>query len=156
CQRPFIKGRPRESCWRRRSARSSGSCCGWTGSRSCWRCRRYRSRTGTACGPIPTSTWNSTRAPAWSKRARAVEMRAVRPWLWVLPAGALVVPFFFLPVAFLLRNSVYRDDPTRFLVPDFTFANYVTVLTDTYYLKVFANSLILASLVSGLALVLAY
>jgi len=83
-------------------------------------------------------------------------MRAVRPWLWLLPAGALVVPLFFLPVAFLLRNSVYRDDPMRFLVPDFTFANYITVLTDAYYLKVFSNSLGLAALVSVLALVLAY
>ncbi len=34
--------------------------------------------------------------------------------------------------------------------------NYVTVLTDAYYLRVFSNSLVLAALVSALALVLAY
>lgn len=83
-------------------------------------------------------------------------MRALRPWLWLLPTGALIVPLFFFPVAILLRNSVYRDDPTRFLVPDFTFANYASILTDAYYLRVFSNSLGLAALVALLALVLAY
>lgn len=83
-------------------------------------------------------------------------MRTLKPWIWLFPAGSLIVPLFFLPMAFLLRNSVYRDDPVRFIVPDFTFDNYLLLLTDTYYLKVFVNSFVLAGLVSAIALVLAF
>ncbi|MCK9908135.1 ABC transporter permease [Microbacteriaceae bacterium K1510] len=83
-------------------------------------------------------------------------MRALRPWLWLLPAGCIVVPLFFLPVLFMVRNSFWRDDPVRFIVPDFTFANYITVLGDPYYLKVFGNSIGLAALVALIALVMAY
>ncbi len=83
-------------------------------------------------------------------------LRSVRPWLWLLPAGTLIVPLFFFPVTILMRNSVYRDDPMQFLVPDFTFVNYLGVLTDPYYLKVFGNSLGFAALVAVVALVLAY
>ena len=83
-------------------------------------------------------------------------LRSIRPWLWLLPAGTLIVPLFFFPVTILMRNSVYRDDPMQFLVPDFTFENYITVLTDPYYLKVFGNSLGFAALVAIVALVLAY
>ena len=83
-------------------------------------------------------------------------MRALRPWLWLLPAGCIVVPLFFLPTAMMVRKSVYRDDPVRFIVPDFTFVNYFTVLSDPYYLRVFGNSLWLATLVALIALVMAY
>jgi putative spermidine/putrescine transport system permease protein len=78
------------------------------------------------------------------------------PWLWLLPAGALLIPFFVLPLLAILRNSVYRDDPTRFLVPDLTLANYVKVLSDPYYLGVFADTIGIALVVAAAALVLAY
>ena len=41
-------------------------------------------------------------------------------------------------------------------MPDFTFVNYFTVLSDPYYLRVFGNSLWLATLVALIALVMAY
>jgi putative spermidine/putrescine transport system permease protein len=82
--------------------------------------------------------------------------RAYAPWLWLLPAGALIIPFFLLPLGVVARNSVYRDDPMRFVIPDFTLANYVRVLSDQYYLQVFGNTLLIAAIVSLIALVVAY
>ena len=82
--------------------------------------------------------------------------RAYAPWLWLLPAGALIIPFFLLPLGVVARNSVYRDDPMRFVIPDFTLANYVKVLSDQYYLQVFGNTLLIAAIVSLIALVVAY
>ncbi len=78
------------------------------------------------------------------------------PWLWLLPAGALLIPFFVIPLGIVVRNSVYRDDPNGFMVPDFTADNYARVLTDPYYLHVFANTLLVAGLVTGLSLFIAY
>jgi ABC-type spermidine/putrescine transport system permease subunit I len=61
-----------------------------------------------------------------------------------------------LPLGIVVRNSVFRDDPNGFMVADFTAANYVRVLTDAYYLHVFINTLVVAGLVTTLALVIAY
>ncbi|MBV8165415.1 MAG: ABC transporter permease subunit [Alphaproteobacteria bacterium] len=85
-----------------------------------------------------------------------MRLRAVAPWLWLTPAGALLIPFFAIPLAVTIRNSVYRDDPTSFMVPDATLANYVKLLSDPYYLGVFANTLGVAALVSAIALAIAY
>jgi len=82
--------------------------------------------------------------------------RPYAPWLWLLPAGALLVPFFVLPLGIVVRNSVFRDDPNGFMVADFTVANYVRVLTDSYYLQVFSNTLLVAGIVTVLSLVIAY
>lgn len=81
---------------------------------------------------------------------------SLTPWLWLAPAGALLIPFFLIPILVTARNSVYFDDPFGVLVPDFTFANYRKVLTDTYYLTVFANTALAALGVSALALAVAY
>ncbi len=78
------------------------------------------------------------------------------PWLWLLPAGALLIPFFVIPLGIVVRNSVYRDDPNGFMVVDFTGDNYARVLTDPYYLQVFANTLIVAGLVTALSFFIAY
>ncbi|WP_108659559.1 ABC transporter permease [Acuticoccus kandeliae] len=82
--------------------------------------------------------------------------RRIAPWLWLLPAGALLIPFFLIPILMTARNSVFTDDPYGNLVPDFTFANYVRVLTDPYYLGVFANTLIAAVVVCLITLIIAY
>jgi ABC-type spermidine/putrescine transport system permease subunit I len=51
---------------------------------------------------------------------------------------------------------VFRDDPNGFMIADFTSANYLRVLTDSYYLQVFSNTLLVAAIVTALALVIAY
>ncbi len=78
------------------------------------------------------------------------------PWFWLTPAGALLIPFFVIPVLITVRNSVYRDDPMGFLVPAFTFASYARVLSDSYYLGVFGNTLVAAASVSLITLAVAY
>lgn len=85
-----------------------------------------------------------------------MNLRRYAPWLWFLPAGALIIPFFILPLLIVARNSVYLDDPMRFIVPDFTLANYIKVLSDQYYLKVFGNTLLVAAVVSILALAISF
>jgi putative spermidine/putrescine transport system permease protein len=73
------------------------------------------------------------------------------------PAAALLIPFFAIPLGLLARNSFYRDDPiTGGIVPDLTLANYVTVLSDAYYLRVFSNTLLSALGVAILALAISY
>ncbi len=78
------------------------------------------------------------------------------PWLWLSPAGALLIPFFLIPILITVRNSVYHDDPMGFVVPGFTWDSYVKVLSDSYYLGVFRNTLIAAAGVSLVALVVSY
>ncbi|MCK8787064.1 ABC transporter permease [Roseomonas sp. NAR14] len=82
--------------------------------------------------------------------------RALVPWLWLLPAGCLLVPFFVLPLAVTFRNSFWRDDDSGVAVPAFTFANYARVLGDPYYLQVFGNTLWIALLIAALALAIAF
>ena len=89
-------------------------------------------------------------------RGKVAWARRMHPWLWLLPALALLIPFFVMPLGILARNSVYRDDPTALMVPDFTFDNYVRMLTDSYYLDVFTNSLWIAFLVGIIALFVSY
>lgn len=85
-----------------------------------------------------------------------MNMRAYIHWIWLAPAGALLIPFFLIPIAFLVRNSIYFDSPDGFIVPAFTWQNYVTVLTDSYYLRVFGNTFISALGVAIIALLISY
>jgi ABC-type spermidine/putrescine transport system permease subunit I len=78
------------------------------------------------------------------------------PWLWLLPAGALLIPFFALPLGIVIRNSVYLDDPRGLMVPAFTGANYLKVLTDSYYISVFSNTLLVAAITTVVSLLIAY
>jgi ABC-type spermidine/putrescine transport system permease subunit I len=81
---------------------------------------------------------------------------AYAPWLWLLPAGALLIPFFLLPLAIVIRNSVYFDDPQGLTVPAFTAANYLKVLTDPYYVTVFVNTLSVAAITTIVSLIVAF
>jgi ABC-type spermidine/putrescine transport system permease subunit I len=85
----------------------------------------------------------------------AMRLGRYAPWLWLFPAGALLIPFFLIPLCVVVRDSFYREDPVRFLVPDFTFANYARVLGDRYYLTVFGNTLLIALVISVIALIIA-
>lgn len=69
---------------------------------------------------------------------------------------AIFVPFFLMPLAVVVRNSFNVDDPLALMLPDFTFVNYVTIITDPYYYKVIFNSLWVAAVVTLLTLVIGY
>ena len=84
-----------------------------------------------------------------------MRLKPLVPWLWLFPAGAILIPFFAMPLCIVLRDSLYRDDPVRFIVPDFSFGSYARVLGDSYYLMVFGNTLGIAALISLLALAIA-
>lgn len=85
-----------------------------------------------------------------------MDRRSVAPWLWLFPAGALLIPFFLLPLGIVVRNSFYTDDPMGLLVPGFSGANYLKVVTDPYYVSVFTNTLAVAAISTIATLVIGY
>jgi putative spermidine/putrescine transport system permease protein len=85
-----------------------------------------------------------------------MKRNAYAPWLWLLPAGGILIPFFLIPIGIVIRNSVYVDNPTGLLVPGFTGANYLKVITDSYYIVVFSNTLLVATGVTIATLLIAY
>jgi putative spermidine/putrescine transport system permease protein len=93
--------------------------------------------------------------PDRGARGVIMKLRRYAPWLWLFPAGALLIPFFLIPLCVVVRGSFYREDPVRFLVPDLTFASYARVLGDRYYLTVFGNTLSIALVISVAALIIA-
>ena len=84
-----------------------------------------------------------------------MRLKPIVPWLWLFPAGAILIPFFAMPLCIVLRDSFYRDDPIRLIVPDFSFSSYSRVLGDSYYLVVFGNTLGIAALITVVALAIA-
>jgi putative spermidine/putrescine transport system permease protein len=82
--------------------------------------------------------------------------KSIVPWLWLAPAGCLLIPFFLIPIAITARNSVFHDDPMGMLVPALTWENYAKVLGDPYYLNVFGNTLMAAGAVCMLSLLISY
>jgi ABC-type spermidine/putrescine transport system permease subunit I len=78
------------------------------------------------------------------------------PFLLLLPAACLLLPFFVLPLGILLRNSVYRDVDAGLMAPDFTFVNYLRVVSDSFYLTTYLNTFGIALVVAALALALGY
>lgn len=78
------------------------------------------------------------------------------PWLWLLPALLVLVPFFLLPLLVLVRTSFNRDDDLALMVSDFTGANYLKAVSDPFYLTLFANTIGTALLVAVVATVIAY
>jgi ABC-type spermidine/putrescine transport system permease subunit I len=78
------------------------------------------------------------------------------PWLWLSPALIVLAPFFLVPLALLVRNSLNRDDPLLMMVPDVTLANYVKAVTDPFYLELFRNTIVAALFVALVATIIAY
>ena len=59
-------------------------------------------------------------------------------WLYVTPLMLVLIPFFLLPILVVLVASVFETDGFGGLIPIFTLANYVDVLTSaqTFHLYV--------------------
>lgn len=59
-------------------------------------------------------------------------------WLYVTPLMLVLIPFFLLPILVVLVASVFETDGFGGLIPTFTLANYVDVLTSaqTFHLYV--------------------
>ncbi len=84
-------------------------------------------------------------------------IRSLSPaWLWLLPALALLVPLFLFPLLLILRYSFNLDTDSGLFVETFSFANYVKIVTDPFYIRVFLNSLWVAAGVSLACLALGF
>lgn len=67
---------------------------------------------------------------------------------YLVPALLLVVLFFIVPVLMLLMRSVLEPQPGL--------QNYATLLGSTTYLKIFANTFIVAGVVTGISILIGY
>lgn len=76
--------------------------------------------------------------------------------LALLPVTLFYVLFLVLPYVLVLRLSFFRFNSMRLYVPEFTLANYATVLTDPFYLWLTARSVGLGALVTLVSLLLGY
>ncbi|WKT92352.1 ABC transporter permease [Brucella anthropi] len=72
----------------------------------------------------------------------------------LMPSTLLVVVFMAMPLLYLLRYSFNDFVPGEFMVNGFTFANFITFFSDAYYLKGMATTLIMASLVTVVCILL--
>jgi putative spermidine/putrescine transport system permease protein len=88
--------------------------------------------------------------------AAAARARRWTPLLWITPAALVLLPFFFLPLVLLFRNSLNRDDAVLLMVPDFTAINYIKALSDPFYLQLFGNTIGAALFVAVIATAIAY
>ena len=77
-------------------------------------------------------------------------------WFLLIPVLTILIPLFLFPLAVLVRNSFNRDDPGALMVEDFIVANYVRILTDSYYASLFGNSILVAGGVALLTLIIGY
>jgi putative spermidine/putrescine transport system permease protein len=96
---------------------------------------------------------------ATSAREDAAAPRAIRlpvPLLLLLPALALFVAFFVLPLGVLAVNSFYGHSRLTGIIPIATLGNYERILTDGFYLAIVLRTLRLAFLTSIVTLVIGY
>jgi len=73
-----------------------------------------------------------------------------------LPALVIVIVFFFVPIFTLLRISFYKSTPFAVYEEGFTFANYIKIFTDFFYLKTIFFTLKIATIVTFISLACGY
>lgn len=76
--------------------------------------------------------------------------------LYLAPAALFYSAFLVVPYAMLLRLSLFRFSGMQLYIPQLTLANYVTVLTDPFYLTLMARTVGLGLLVTLLTLLMGY
>lgn len=79
-----------------------------------------------------------------------------RLFLYLAPVTAFYLVFLVIPYAMLLRLSLFRFSSMRLYVPQFTLVNYVTVMTDPFYLGLMARTVGLGLLVTFVSLLLGF
>jgi putative spermidine/putrescine transport system permease protein len=67
--------------------------------------------------------------------------RNLSAWLNVAPLMLVLVPFFLLPILVVLAASFFETDGFGGLLPTFTFANYVDVLTSAQTFQLYMATL---------------
>ncbi len=98
--------------------------------------------------------------PIWAKGCSLVaqgskmQRKSLNATALLMPATGLVLIFMALPLAYLLRYSFNDFVPGEFMVSGFTFKNFSLFFSDIYYLKGMATTLIMASTVTALCILL--
>ncbi len=67
--------------------------------------------------------------------------RNLSAWLYVAPLMLVLVPFFLLPILVVLAASFFETDGFGGLLPTFTLANYVDVLTSAQTFQLYMATL---------------
>ena len=67
--------------------------------------------------------------------------RNLSAWLYVAPLMLVLVPFFLLPILVVLAASFFETDGFGGLLPTFTLANYVDVLTSVQTFQLYMATL---------------
>jgi putative spermidine/putrescine transport system permease protein len=91
-----------------------------------------------------------------TRRPLPRRLRFPLPLLLLLPALALFLVFFVLPLAVLVVNSFYDYSRLTGIVPTFTFKNYDRILWDVFHLEIILRTLRLAFLTSLVTLIVGY
>ena len=63
-----------------------------------------------------------------------------RAWLWISPAALLFLAVVFIPLVMTLLLTFYSWNGTAGIVPGFSLHNWYVILSDSYYLGVFART----------------
>jgi putative spermidine/putrescine transport system permease protein len=76
-------------------------------------------------------------------------------YLWMTPA-VIIVGFLVVGMGYIIIYSVFRYHPEKFVIPAFTFENYVSLLSSPDTLKVFGRTFSTSLIVTIASLVFAY
>jgi putative spermidine/putrescine transport system permease protein len=94
-----------------------------------------------------------------ANKRMAPPLRCLRlpvPLILLMPALALFLVFFVLPLGVLLVNSLHDYSRLTGIVPTFTLKNYERTLWDTFHLEIILRTLRLAFLTSAATLIIGY
>ncbi|AYD04486.1 ABC transporter permease [Neorhizobium sp. NCHU2750] len=75
-------------------------------------------------------------------------------WLWVGPAALLFLGVVMAPLVMTFLLTFYSWDGTAGIVPGFSFKNWVSVLSDSYYLDIFGRTFWYAAAATAMTLVI--
>ena len=79
-----------------------------------------------------------------------------RSFLLILPALALLLIFFIIPLVFLFVTSLQHYVPGKGITAQITLENYIKFVSDIYYTGILLKTILLGLLVSILTLVIGY
>ena len=83
--------------------------------------------------------------------------RSLNPgWLLSTPALVLLSVFFLIPLAILLPTSLRPFNSSSGIQSGWTLANYVAILSDSFYAEIMLRTIVLGVLVSAICLVLGW
>lgn len=72
------------------------------------------------------------------------------------PASIIVLFIILVPILLMFRYSFNEFDPRTMMKEGFTLQNYINFFTDSYYRKVFTDTLVVAAICTGFALVMGF